>query len=210
MIDTIIFDGEGVVIDTERIWDKAQEEFLRRRGLTYDREKIKHLITGKSSIDSVSIIKLEYGLRGDPKTLAQERLEIFKALFGRETKYVDGFPEFFARVRKTRKTCLATAMDNELLRLADERLGLSGLFGDRIFTLANVDYRSKPNPALLLFVASRLGSEPSQCVVIDDAPLGVEAAKRAGMMCIAITTTYDREKLKQADVIVDSFSEIEL
>ena len=59
MIDTIIFDGEGIVVDTETIWDKGQEEFLRRRGFVYDRERIKPLLTGRSLAEGVEVKKQE-------------------------------------------------------------------------------------------------------------------------------------------------------
>ena len=76
-------------------------------------------------------------------------------------------------------------------------------------TLSDVDHRSKPDPALFRFAAERLGVPPQYCLVIEDAPRGVEAAKRAGMACVALTTTYDPGKLQQADAIADSFAEIE-
>jgi len=210
MIDTIIFDGEGVVIDSESIWDRGQEEFLRRRGLQYDRKRIKPLITGKSLVDGILIMKREYGLPGDLKELARERTEIVKRFFEQEVTYIDGFRDFFESVREKFKTCMATALDNKLLRIVDRRLGLSALFGGRIFTLAHVGYRSKPHPDLLLFAAGRLGSKPQNCLVIEDAPLGIEAARNAGMKCVALTTTYDREKLARSDLVVDSFSEIDI
>jgi HAD superfamily hydrolase (TIGR01509 family) len=210
MIDTIIFDGEGVVIDTETIWDWGQEEFLRRRNLVYDREKIKPLLTGKSLIDGVQAMMDEYGFSGDPKELARERKEIVRGLFEHKVTFIDGFREFFDRVSRTCKTCIASAMAEDLLKVVDDRLGLSKLFNGRIFTIADVGYRSKPDPDLFLYAARRLNSEVRNCVVIEDSPLGVEAAKRAGMKCIALTTTYDREKLPGADLVVSSFPEIDL
>ena len=62
MINTIIFDAEGVVVDTEKAWDKAQEEFLRRRGIVYEREKIKHLLSGKSQPEAIEILKTDSNL----------------------------------------------------------------------------------------------------------------------------------------------------
>ncbi|MBU4369128.1 hypothetical protein KJ575_05505, partial [Patescibacteria group bacterium] len=80
MINTIIFDAEGVIIDTEPMWDKSQKEFIGRRGLSYDRKKIKHLISGKSLVDGVKIMQKEYGFRGNPKKLVKERKIIIKKL----------------------------------------------------------------------------------------------------------------------------------
>lgn len=210
MIDTIIFDGDGVVVDTEKIWDIAQEEFLRRRGLVYAREKIKHLLTGVSLEDGTRIMKQEYGLQGDSETLSRERVEIVKDFLESKVEFIYGFQEFFENIRARYKTCMATSMAEELLRIIDLRLGLFKLFDGRIFSLADVEYHSKPNADLFIHAVRQLESKVENCVVIEDAPHGVEAARRAGIICIALTTTYDREKLSAADVVVDSYSQIDL
>jgi beta-phosphoglucomutase-like phosphatase (HAD superfamily) len=101
-------------------------------------------------------------------------------------------------------------MDQNLLKLVDQRLNLSALFENKIYTLDKVGYRSKPNPDIFLYAAQQLGSLPESCVVIEDAPHGIDAAKRAGMRCIAISTTYDAGKLEQADFVVNAYAEIDL
>lgn len=210
MIDTIIFDGEGIVVDTETIWDKGQEEFLRRRGFVYDRERIKPLLTGRSLAEGVEVMKQEYKFEGDTEALARERADIIRDLFAHEVCFIEGFLEFFESVRGRYKTCIATAMDQGLLELVDHRLSLSALFENKIYTLVDVGHRSKPNPDIFLYAAQQLRSSPENCIVIEDAPHGIDAARRAGMRCIAISTTYDCEKLQNADVVVNSYSEIDL
>jgi HAD superfamily hydrolase (TIGR01509 family) len=210
MIDTIIFDAEGIVIDTETIWDKGQAIFLQRRGFVYDRERIKPLLTGRTLAEGVEVMKQAYRFDGDTEALARERADIVRELFMHETTFIDGFLPFFATVRDHYKTCIATAMDQELLKLVDQHLNLSTLFENRIYTLDKVGFRSKPNPDIFLYAAQQLGSAPKNCVVIEDAPHGIDAAKRAGMRCIAISTTYDAGKLQLADLIVNAYAEIDL
>jgi beta-phosphoglucomutase len=209
LITTIIFDAEGVIIDTEIVWDKAQEEFLRRRGLKYQRDKIKPLITGKSQLEGIKVLIKECRISGDPETLKSERLNIMKDLLESNVDYVKGFREFFNRIRIGYKTCIASSMDQGLLTIIDRRLGLTELFDKRIYTIEEAGCASKPDPCIFLYAARKLNSLPQDCVVIEDSPYGIEAAKRAGMRCIALTTTYDRETLIGADLIVDSFSEID-
>ncbi len=210
MIDTIIFDAEGVVIDTEAIWDKGQEEFLRRRGFVYDRERIKPLLTGRTIAEGVDVMKQAYKFAGDTEALAHERADIMHDLLVHEVYFIEGFIEFYASVRGRYKTCIATAMAEDLVTLVDDCLNLSTLFENRIYTLANVGYRSKPNPDIFLYAAQQLQSSPQNCVVIEDAPHGIVASKKAGMRCIAISTTYDRENLQNADLVVNSYAEIDL
>ena len=101
-------------------------------------------------------------------------------------------------------------MSRDLLEIADRRLGLSELFGGRLYCIADVGHRSKPDPALFLHAARQLASGPETCVVIEDAPLGLEAARRAGMKSIGLAGTYDRPMLGAADLVVGAFSEIDL
>lgn len=209
MITTIIFDAEGVVLDTESIWDRGQQEFLRLRGLVYDRERIKPLLTGRSVIEGVRVLKREYGIEGDDEELARERIDIVLDFF-RDVYFIEGFREFFETINDSYKTCIATSMAEDLLEVVVRSLNLADLFGERIFSLRDVDYRSKPNPDLFLYAARRLGSKPDQSLVIEDSPYGVEAAKRAGMKCIGLTTTYPKTALIGASLTVNSFREIAL
>jgi len=209
-IEAIIFDCEGVIVDTETLWDKGQEEFLRRRGFVYDRSRIKHLLTGTSMYDGVRVMQREYGFSGDVEAQAEERIEIVRELFATEVEFIPGFKEFFLRANPVYKTSIATAMPSELLHLVDGRLHLSELFLGQIFTLEDVNFRAKPEPDLFLYAAKAIGIFPDRCLVIEDAPHGIEAAKRAGMKSIGLVTTYDRTLLASsgADWIADSFPSI--
>ena len=208
-VDTLIFDAEGVVVDTEPLWDTTQREFLERHGRVYERDEVKHLLAGRSSVDGMSILQQALDLPGDPEELAAERMRIAREHF-HEVDYVMGFQPFFARVSDDFKTVLATAMDPELLQLVDARLGFTSLFGGRVTTVADVDGRGKPAPALFLHAAESVGSTARSCVVLEDAPNGVEAARAANMRCIALTTTFAAPLLADADLVVSSFDEIDV
>ena len=208
-LNTVIFDGEGVVIDTEGAWDLAQEEFLRRRGLSYDRARLKPLLTGRSGAEGIEVLKRTYGLKENPATMEQERRAIMKEHLAEGVRYVDGFESFFERISGLYKTCLATAMDLDLFEIADACLGLRGLFSGNVFTLSG-SHRSKPYPDLFLHAAQEMGTSPPNCVVIEDSPYGIEAARRAGMASIGLAGTYTEQLLQDADLVVGSFEEIDL
>jgi len=208
MIEAIIFDADGVILDSEKLWDKGQEEFLKRRGFRYDRDKLKHLMTSTSPAEGVLVMQKHYGFTGDPGLLARERIEIVRGLFETELSLMPGFLDFFNSIKSTYKTCIATSLDQELLSIADRRLGLSGFFGPNIFTIAQVGHKGKPDPAIFLYAAQQVGSRPEQCLVIEDSPYGITAAKRAGMKCIGLATTYGSEMLAEADAVVQSFGQI--
>jgi beta-phosphoglucomutase len=210
MRDTIIFDGEGVVVDSEKLWDRGQEEFLRRRGIAYDREKIKPLLAGRSMLEGVRILQAHYGFGGNVEALAKERVEIVKTLFAQKTEFIPGFESFYRRLPPTFKTCIATVMPKELLDIVIAKLALREFFGDRIYDPESEGLPSKPEPDLFLYAAKQLRSSPTSCVVIEDSPNGLEAAKRANMFSIGIATTFKEDQLAQADLVVRSFADIPL
>ncbi len=211
MIEAILFDCDGVVLDSETIWDRCEAEFLRRRGIAFDLARTKPLITGLSQRAGVLLLQEQYGVAGDPDALVAERLEIIRGLFEREVRYTEGFPEFFEeRVRGRYATCIATSMPQELFAVADRKLAISRFFGSRVYFPTHVGGRAKPAPDLFLYAARQLGAPPDRCLVIEDSPRGIEAARRAGMPVIGLATTHERELLTEANKVVGSFKEIVL
>jgi HAD superfamily hydrolase (TIGR01509 family) len=206
--EAIVFDGEGVVIDSEPIWDKSQAEFLRRRGIPYDRQRLKPLLAGRSMREGALLLQREFGFPGEVSALAAERVEIVRDVFQRDAEFIPGFLPFFATVRHRFKTCIATVMPYELLTLVIEKLRLRTLFGEHIYSPDVHRLPSKPAPDLFLFAAERLQALPERCIVIEDSPNGIVAAKRARMFAVGLATTFDAEVLKAADLVVTSFAEI--
>jgi beta-phosphoglucomutase-like phosphatase (HAD superfamily) len=211
VIEAILFDCDGVVLDSETIWDRCEEEFLRRRGIAFDVTRTKPLITGLSQQAGVLLLQEQYGVEGDPDALVAERLEIIRGMFEREVRFTEGFPEFFEeRVRGRYATCIATSMPEELFAVADRKLAISRFFASRVYFPSHVGGRAKPAPDLFLYAARQLGAPPERCLVIEDSPRGIEAARRAGMPVIGLATTHGKEMLGGADWVVKSFAEIEL
>jgi beta-phosphoglucomutase-like phosphatase (HAD superfamily) len=210
MIEAIIFDAEGVVFDSESAWDRGQVEFLGRRGVVYEREKLKPLLTGRSLVEGVKVMQEMYGFSGDPEVLAKERVAIVSKFFNAGLLFIEGFGEFYQKVRGDYKTCIATALTGDLLTIVERTLELSRLFAGNVFSIADVGNIGKPQPNIFLYAARTLHTPVERCLVIEDSPLGVEAAKRAGMKCIALITTYKREMLASADWVVDGYRGIDL
>jgi beta-phosphoglucomutase-like phosphatase (HAD superfamily) len=210
-LQAILFDCDGVVLDSEVLWDRAEAEFLGRRGIAFDAARTKPLITGLGATASLLLLQEQYGIEGEVDALAQERLEIIRRLFEQEVRFTDGFLEFFAeRVQGRYATCIATSMTAELFAVADQRLGISRLFEGRIYFPSHVGGRAKPEPDLFLYAAAQLGAPPERCLVVEDSPRGIEAAHRAGMKVIGLATTHPKELIARADWVVGSFAEIDV
>jgi beta-phosphoglucomutase len=204
-----VFDCDGVVADTEHLWDAAGSELLGRYGIAYHRAVLKPQLTGRSMRDGVILLRELYGLAPSVDELVAERMAIITSLLREGAAYMDGFHAFFDRVRTTSRVALATGLTDELLDAVDARLRVRELFAGAVVTSSMVA-KAKPAPDLFLAAAELVGVDATDVLVIEDAPLGIEAAKRAGMRCVAMTTTYDASVLAAAgpDAIVGSFEEI--
>jgi beta-phosphoglucomutase len=120
---------------------------------------------------------------------------------------IDGAEAFIRAVRdRGLKTAVATASRTPGLLL--EGAGLGGLF--EVVVDRNQVERAKPDPDIFLRASSLLGVDASDCIVIEDSPLGVEAGLRAGMRVIAMTTSEPRARLERAHAVVDGFGSIDL
>ncbi|MDZ4284975.1 MAG: HAD family phosphatase [Patescibacteria group bacterium] len=205
----IIFDHDGVIANSEDLYDIADREFLRRHGVDYRREEIVSLLMGRNFTETTGILKERYQLRGTLEALIHERRGFLEAQYRSSLDFIPGFSGFHAElVKNGLQTCVATSSEPVLFAIAKERLRLEEFFGGRMFTVAQVGNRSKPNPALFLYAAEQMGVTPEGCMVIEDSPNGVLAAKNAAMYCVALTTTHTREQLAVADVAVSSYGEL--
>lgn len=209
-IEAVIFDMEGVVVDTEPLWDKVAEIFLDRKGFVYQRDIIKPLTMGRTMEDGIKIWQKHYGFSGDTKEQAEERRGIVRQVFETEVSFIPGFMEFFDFIKGKYKTAIATSAEREFIRLFDKRLHLSELFNGHIYSIEDIGFIPKPNPDIYLLATKSISVSPSLSVGIEDSPNGVEAIKRAGMKAIAITNSTTKENLVNADLVVDRFSEIDL
>lgn len=208
-IEAIIFDAEGVVVHTEMLWDKSQEVLLARRGLQYDREYLKPRMAGQTLLEGAQLMIEYYGLDERAGDIARERDELIRALFDEEIPFVDGYASFAKMLSSSPvRTAIATAMDKALMAKVERQLHLKEFFGDHIYFIADVDNKSKPAPDVFLHAAEKLGVKPENCIVIEDAPYGIEAARRAGMYAIGLTTTFSADHLLNADFVANDFMQI--
>jgi beta-phosphoglucomutase-like phosphatase (HAD superfamily) len=206
----IVFDAEGVVVDTEPIWDDVQAEFLARRGIPYDRSLLKPLLSGRTVIASTRIFKSRFGLKGSTPDLARERIELMRARLSDGVRFLPGFVEFYARVANSYDIAIATSLDPDLLSIVDRELGLTAMFNGVVVTSADVQGRGKPKPDIFVHAAYLLGDPVERCLVLEDSPSGIRAALAARMYAVGLTSTHTAHELAEADHVVSSFTEIDM
>ncbi|GAB3901078.1 HAD family hydrolase [Kibdelosporangium lantanae] len=188
----MIFDAEGVVIDTESMWDSVQETLLQRRGRHYERAHVKQLVTGLSGAAAIAALIDHFDLVDSSAALAAERAELMRTQLDCGVDFVPGFREFSEPIRTRLRSCVATSMDVEILSHHHVHALLTDVFSDRVFSASAAGIPAKPAPDVFLYAAARLGVPPANCVVLEDAPNGIRAAHAAGMLCVALGTTCGR------------------
>ncbi len=212
-VKAIIFDLDGVIIDSENLWTDADLSFLKNEGITVDKEHykktVKTLLMGIAFTEGIDVFKKHLGLEGEIEELLNKRKSMINKYL-ENVAYVNGFTQFHNKLKESYKTAIATALVRYFLDPIIVKFELKRLFNDHIYSIEDIGFIPKPNPDIYLHAAAKLGFKPQECIGIEDSPKGVEAVNRAGMKSIAITTTYDKEMLSHADLIVDSFSEIDL
>ena len=175
--DLVIFDCDGVLIDSEIISARMLVAELARLGLTIDLPYVERHFLGRSYPVVMETIRREFGLDLPPDFEAQYR-EALLAAFQSELKVVPHVHEVLSRIAVP--FCVATSSSPRRVEMSLKLVGLTDLVGDRVFTSTLVA-RGKPAPDLFLFAAARMGVDPARTLVIEDSLTGLRAGLAAGM-----------------------------
>ena len=207
-LEAVLFDMDGVIIDSEPLWTEAERQLLARRMLKYS-PQLKTAMMGRDAKEAVGFLINHYNLSEGVDEIIAERNQLIADLFQEHLQAVPDVLELLRSVRDSGiKTGLASSSAKKLVELAVNKLGIAGLFdlslsGDQVA-------RGKPAPDIYLAAAEKLGVDPGNCLVIEDAPLGVAAAKAAGMRCLAISMSASESELAEADKVVRGFAEVDV
>jgi HAD superfamily hydrolase (TIGR01509 family) len=175
--ELVIFDCDGVLVDSERIAVRVEAEFLAELGWPLSQAEIIERFMGRTAeyMDEAIEARLGGRLPGDWKDQFQRR---YREAFAADLQPVDGVVEALDQI--TVPTCVASSGSHDKLRLTLGHTGLYGRFQGRIFSGYEVA-NGKPAPDLFLHAAARMGADPAGSAVVEDSRWGVEAARAAGM-----------------------------
>ncbi len=206
----VIFDLDGLLVDSEPAWARADELFLARRNVTYAGD-LDQLLLGVGQQEALGVFRRRFGIRGSDEELIAERRGLLYQVLLADLRVMDGARELVKHLsRSGMDLAVATGgHDGERARDILRRAGLAGCFP--LVVSSDEVKRGKPHPDVFLLTAERLGVVPADCVVLEDAPNGVVAARRAGMRVIGVNSDERvREDLGRsgADAVVASLKEI--
>ncbi len=183
-IKAVIFDMDGTLLDSEPLWLRADLAMVASYGGFMSEEEHDNCI-GMGSVNFVNFIKEKYGITAPAEELLEFQKRTYLEIAREEIK---AFPEMtaFARWAKEKglKTAIASGSSPQIIEETTEQAGIRELFFPRLS--AQDAGRGKPAPDVFLLAAKQLGVPPKNCLVMEDSPLGVEAARRAGMIAAAI------------------------
>ncbi|MBI4176801.1 MAG: HAD family phosphatase [Candidatus Aenigmarchaeota archaeon] len=206
MIKAVIFDMDGVLSDTVEFQIKAETDAFREFGIEISPEKILEY-NGVSDGEFFSSVFKKFGSAGNPETARELKWNSLTSFAKGKIRPISGVVELVEKMKNSQLTLgVASASRKDFIELVLRELGIEKHFS--AVTSSDEVSSGKPDPAVFLLTARKMGVHPEDCVVIEDAPKGVRAAKLAKMKCIAITTTHSAEELGDADKIIKSFGEL--
>ncbi len=196
----VLWDMDGVLVDTGEFHYQSWSTVLSDYGFPFSRGFFRDTF----GMNNRGILSRLLGEKLTPELLAEigERKEqLFRETVRGQARPLPGVLDWLQRLRdKGFRQGVASSAPQANIRTLVDGLGLGGYFD---VLASGVDLPGKPDPALFFEVARLLHVRPERCIVVEDAVAGVEAAKRAGMMCVAVTTTNPAEALQAADVVVE-------
>jgi HAD superfamily hydrolase (TIGR01509 family) len=208
VIEAVVFDLDGVLLDSEQVWDEAREQLAQERGGRWHPQAQRDMM-GMSSTEWSRYMHERIGLPEPPEEINREVVERLAAIYREHLPAIAGAGEAVQRVAARWPLGLASSSNRELIDLALELLGVKELFAATVSSEEVA--RGKPAPDVYLEVARRLGVDPTRAAAVEDSHNGILAAKAAGMRVLAIPNRHfppGEEALAHAAVVLDSPAEL--
>ncbi|MFH1390831.1 MAG: HAD family phosphatase [Candidatus Diapherotrites archaeon] len=202
-MDAVLFDLDGVIVDTMDLHWTAAQKSLSNEGLKVTKEQLKKLDSTRSSEAFAQFFKSK------AKQEIEEMLVKKYAWLKEQTKGIRPIPGFFELLFKLKgkySLGVVSSSRRNFIEYILEEIGEKDSF--EVIVGAEDVSKGKPNPEAYLKAAKKLDIAPEKCLVVEDSIYGIQSAKSAGMKCLAVTNTYDKNFLLDADLIVDSLRNV--
>jgi HAD superfamily hydrolase (TIGR01509 family) len=208
VIEAVVFDLDGVLLDTEELWDEARRQIAEERGGRW-RPDAQRAMMGMSSPEWSQYMYDVIGVPDPPERISEEVVERLVELYRRQLPLVDGAIEAVRRIGARWPLGIASSSNRPLIDLFLELTGTRDLF--RATVSSEEVARGKPAPDVYLEAATRLEVAPERCTAIEDSENGIRSAASAGMSVVAIPNRVfppSPEALSLADVVLESLAEL--
>jgi HAD superfamily hydrolase (TIGR01509 family) len=208
VIDAVVFDLDGVLVDTERLWDEVREALAREGGGRWS-DRAQAEMMGMSSPEWSRYMHDVIGLRESPGDIAEEVVRRMEARYRERLPLVPGAREAVERLAERWPLGLASSSNRPLIDLALELGGLASFFA--VTGSSEEVARGKPAPDVYDEAVRRLGVDPARAAAVEDSRNGIRSARAAGLRVVVIPNAHfppDEESLELADVVLDSLAAV--
>src|SRR2546423_6300312 len=195
--NAIVFDLDGVLVDSGERVERTWRDWAARHSL--DAETVIAVAHGRRTLETVRMVAPHLGAEAEVSAL-----EANEAMSAEGVYEVEGARELLEKLPAGTWAIVTSGVRS----VAEFRIRHTGLPAPGVMVCADEIVRGKPDPEGYLNAAARLGRAAGECVVIEDAPPGIDAAHAAGMRVIAVASTYPRDRLASADAVVESVSNL--
>jgi HAD superfamily hydrolase (TIGR01509 family) len=208
VIRVVVFDLDGVLIDSEHVWDAAREELARARGACWH-EGAQREMMGMSSTEWSRYMHETIGVPDPPEEISDEVVRRLERIYREHLPLIQGAAEAVERLAARWPLAVASSSNRPIIDLVLELSGLARFFS---VTVSSEEVpRGKPAPDVYLETATRLGVDPTACAAVEDSHNGILSAKAAGMRVIAIPNPRyppSADALAAADAVLASINEL--
>jgi HAD superfamily hydrolase (TIGR01509 family) len=208
VIEAVVFDLDGVLLDSEQVWDEVREALVKERGGRWH-EQAQTEMMGMSSVEWSRYMHDELDLPEPPEEISAEVVRRLDEVYRKRLPLIDGAREAVERLAARWPLGLASSSNREVIDLVLDLSGLAQFF--RVTVSSEEVPRGKPAPDVYLEAARGLGVPPERCAAVEDSHNGIRSAKAAGMRVIAIPNQHyppGEEALALADVTLGSLEEL--
>lgn len=211
-IKAVIFDMDGTIIKTEHIWKKVTVDVLKHQGvetLSDQDHAFLDSLAGMSLKKAAHELKEKFNLPDSAEDIFGLKLTLANTYFHKQLEFIHGFEQFHTKLQQFMiPSGLATNAHPDHLKTIVETMNFKRLFGENIYSIEHVQ-KPKPDPDLFLHTAAMLGAKPEECIVFEDSIHGFKAAQAAGMKCIALKNSNNKNLLDLVQDAIESYDQAE-
>jgi HAD superfamily hydrolase (TIGR01509 family) len=208
-IRAVIFDMDGVLVDSEPLINAAAIAMFKEKGLKVQPTDFLPFV-GAGEDRYIGGVAEKYCFPLDLTAAKQRTYEIYLSLVPSRLEAFPGAHDLVLACRSAGLLIAVASSADEIKVIANlQKINLPPEFWDTVVVGEQVRHK-KPAPDIFLSAAQKLNVKPSACVVVEDAVNGIQAAKAAGMRCVAVAQTFPAERLKEADIVRDKISQVQL
>jgi HAD superfamily hydrolase (TIGR01509 family) len=206
--DAVVFDLDGVIVDSEQVWDDVRQIYTREVGGTFTTEATRAMM-GMSSPEWSRYMAESLGVPRTPEEINADIVERMLDRYGEAPPLIPGAVDAVRRIAARWPLAIASSSNVELIEVVLRAAGIDSLFQAAVSSEEVA--RGKPAPDVYLEAAHRLGVEPARCGAVEDSHAGIRSAKAAGLRVVAVPNLHfppDDGALAQADVVLGSIAEL--